>query len=126
MASWGEEQIANERLLKLGLRVSPRTVRKYMPRRPPRTPRGDQRRSTFLHNHAQAIVACDFCIAVAFRVLYILVVIEHGTGRVLHCNVTAHPTAEWTPQQLQEAFPSEYEYRFLIHDRYTIFSKNTP
>jgi transposase InsO family protein len=124
-ASWGEERIANELLLKLALRVSPRTVRKYMPRPPPGTPRGDQRWSTFLRNHAQAIVACDFCIAVTatFRVLYILVVMEHGTRRVLHCNATAHPTAEWTLQQLREAFPSEHEYRFLIHDRDSIFSK---
>ena len=55
--------------------------------------------------------------------LYILVVIEHGTRRILHCNLTAHPTAEWTLQQLREAFPSEHEYRFLIHDRDSIFSK---
>ena len=56
---WGEERIANELFLKLGLRVSPRTVRKYMPRRPPGFPRGDQRWSTFLRNHSHAIVACD-------------------------------------------------------------------
>ena len=69
--SWGEERIANELLLKLGLRVSPRTVRKDMPRRPPGTPRGDQRWSTFIRNHAQAIVACDFCVVViaTFRML---------------------------------------------------------
>ena len=59
-ASWGEERIANELLLKLGLRVSPRTVRKYMPRRPPGSPRGDQRWSTFLRNHTQAIVLATF------------------------------------------------------------------
>ena len=72
--TWGEERIANELLLKLGLRVSPRTVRKYMPRHPPGRPRGDQRWATFLHNHAQAIVACDFCVAasVTFRLFYIL------------------------------------------------------
>ena len=58
-----------------------------------------------------------------FRVLYILVVIEHGTRRTLHCNVSAHPTAAWTLQQLREAFPSEHEYRFLIHDRDSIFSE---
>jgi hypothetical protein len=57
---WGEERIANELLLKLGIRVSPRTVRKYMPKRPRGHPRGDQRWSTFLKNHAAAIVACDF------------------------------------------------------------------
>jgi hypothetical protein len=58
--TWGEERIANELLLKLRLRVSPRTVRKYMPIWPPGGPRGDQRWSTFLKNHAHAIVACDW------------------------------------------------------------------
>jgi putative transposase len=61
---WGEERIANELLLKPGLRVSPRAVRKYMPKRPPGRPRGDQRWSTFLRNHAATIVACDFFVAV--------------------------------------------------------------
>ena len=61
---WGEERIANELLLKLGVRVSPRTVRKYMPKRPPGRPRGDQRWSIFLKNHAKAILACDFFVAV--------------------------------------------------------------
>ena len=60
----GEERIANELLSKLGVRVSPRTVRKYMPKRPPGRPRGDQHWSTFLRNHAKAIVACDFFVAV--------------------------------------------------------------
>src|SRR5258708_3080839 len=57
---WGEERIANELLVKLGIRVSPRTVGKYVPKRPPGRPRGDQRWSTFLKNHAKAILACDF------------------------------------------------------------------
>lgn len=123
--SWGEERIANELLLKLGIQFSPRTVRKYMPKRPPGRPRGDQRWATFLHNHALAIVACDFCVVATatFRLLYILVVMEHGTRRILHCNVTAHPTAEWTLHQLREAFPSDHQYRFLIHDRDSIFSQ---
>lgn len=56
--SWGEERIANELRLKLGVQVSPRTVGKYMPKRPPGQPRGDQRWLTFLRNHAEAIVAC--------------------------------------------------------------------
>jgi len=81
-ASWGEERIANELLLKLGLRVSPRTVRKYMPKLPAARasgPRGDQRWTTFLKNHAPVIIACDFCVAVTatFRILYVLVVMEH-------------------------------------------------
>jgi putative transposase len=72
---WGEERIANELLLKLGLRVSPRTVRKYLPKRLDRG-RGkrvpSQRWRTFVRNHAQAIVACDFCVVVTatFRLLY--------------------------------------------------------
>jgi len=61
---WGEERVANELLLKLGVRVSPRAVRKYMPKRPPGQPRGDQRGSTFLRNRTKAIVACDFFVAV--------------------------------------------------------------
>jgi hypothetical protein len=70
--SWGEERIANELLLKLGIRVSPRTLRKYMPTRPRGQPRGDQRWSTFVRNHAAAILACDFCVVVTatFRLLY--------------------------------------------------------
>ncbi len=90
---WGEERIANELYLKLGIHVSPRTVRKYMPKRPKGIPRGDQRWSTFLQNHAAGIVACDYCVVVTatFRLLYVLVIIEHGSRRLLHCNVTEHP-----------------------------------
>ena len=62
--SWGEERIANELLLKLDIRVSPRTMSKYLPRRPPRRPRGDLRWSTFLRLHARGIIACDFFVAV--------------------------------------------------------------
>jgi hypothetical protein len=61
---WGEERIANELLLKLGIRISPRTVSKYLPKRPRGQPRGDLRWSTFLKSHAMAILACDFFIAV--------------------------------------------------------------
>src|SRR5215475_3741586 len=126
--TWGQERIANELLLKLGLRVSPRTVRKYMPKRldygrghrvPP------QRWRTFVRNHAQAVVACDFCVVVTatFRLLYVFVVIEHASRRLLHVIVTTHPTAGWTLQQLREAMPSDHAYRFLIHDRDSIFSQ---
>jgi putative transposase len=126
--TWGEERIANELLLKLGLRVSPRTVRKYMPQhmgRRPGTRVQAQRWRTFVRNHAQAIVACDFCIAITatFRMLYVFVVMDHASRRLLHINVTAHPTAEWTLQQLREAIPSDHRYRFLIHDRDRSFSQ---
>ena len=126
--TWGEERIANELLLKLGLRVSSRTVRKYLPKhldhgRGKRA--SSQRWRTFVRNHAQAIVACDFCVVVTatFRLLYVFVVMEHLTRRILLVNVTAYPTAPWTMQQLREAVPAEHPYRFLIHDRDTIFSQ---
>ena len=126
--TWGQERIANELLLKLGLRVSPRTVQKSMP---PHGERGPgkrvqaQRWQTFVRNHTQAIVACDFCVVVTatFRLLYVFVVMEHATRRLLHTNVTAHPTASWTLQQLREAIPADHPYRFLIHDRDSIFSQ---
>src|SRR6266568_2715665 len=126
--TWGQERIANELLLKLGLRVSPRTVRKYLPKRLDRGPGNrvpSQRWSTFVRNHAQAIVACDFCVVVtaSFRLLYVFVLMEHATRRILHVNVTAHPTAPWTLQQLREAIPSDHTYHYLIHDRDSIFSQ---
>src|SRR5580704_4543151 len=102
-ATWGEKRIADELLLKLGIRVSPRTVGKYLGRGKPRRNSG-QRWKTFVRNHAQAIVACDFFVSatVSFRVLYVFVAVEIGSRRILHTNVTAHPTAEWTTQQFRE------------------------
>jgi len=83
-----------------------------MPKRPLGQPRDDQRWSTFIRNHAAAILTCDFCVVVTatFRLLYVLVVIEHQTRRIVHCNVTTHPTAAWTLQQLREAIPSDHGY----------------
>jgi putative transposase len=103
-------------------------VRKYLPKpldcgRGKRAP--SQRWRTFVRNHAQAIVACDFCVVVTatFRLLYVLVVMEHATRRILHANVAAHPTAPWTIQQLRDAIPADHTYRFLILDRDAIFSR---
>jgi transposase InsO family protein len=123
---WGEERIANELLVKLGIRVSPRTVGKYMPKRPPGQPRGDQRWSTFLKNHATAILACDFFVAVTatFRMLYVFVVIEHGTRRLAHVSVTVNPSADWTLQQLRAVVGDEGGHQYLIHDRDKIFAKH--
>jgi putative transposase len=125
--TWGEERIANELLLKMGLRVSPRTVRQYMPTHLDRGRShrvSSQRWRTFVRNHAKVIAACDFCVVVTatFRLLYVLVVMELATRRILHVNVTAHPTALWALQQLRDAIPSDHTYRFLIHDRDSIFS----
>jgi len=123
---WGEERVASELLLKLGLRVSPRTVRKYMPKRPPGRPRADQRWSTFLRNHARGIVACDFFVSVTatFRLFYVFVLIEHGSRRLVHFNITQHPTAAWTLQQLREVIGFVDGYRYLLHDRDSIFAQH--
>jgi len=127
--SWGQERIANELLLKLGLKASPRTVRQYMPGHCVGSPgkrRQTQRWSTFIRNHAKGIAACDFCVAVTatFRLIYVFVVIEHANRRLLHVNVTAHPTASWTMQQFREAIPGDHSYRILLHDQDAIFSKS--
>lgn len=77
-----------------------------------------------LKNHARAIIACDFFVAVTatFRMLYVFVVIDHGTRRLAHITVTAHPTAGWTLQQLPEAL-AEDRHRYLIHDRDRIYAR---
>jgi putative transposase len=123
-STWGEERIADELFLKLGIRVSPRTVRKYLDEGRPHGGTRSLRWSTFVRNHAKAIVACDFFISVtaSFRVLYVFVAMEIGSRRILHTNVTAHPTAEWTTQQFREFLAFDHPYRFVIHYRDGIFS----
>jgi transposase InsO family protein len=71
-----------------------------------------------------ASIACDFCVVVTatFRLLYVIVVMEHVSRRIIRLNVTAHPTAAWTLQQLREAIPSDHTYRFMLHDHDAIFS----
>jgi hypothetical protein len=124
--TWGEERIANELQLKLGIRVSPRTVEKYLHvGGPVRTPDPQQRWLTFVRNHANVIVACDFftVVTATFRTLYVFVILEIATRRMIHKNVTAHPTAEWTLQQFREVLPGGHGYRYVIHDRDSIFSQ---
>jgi transposase InsO family protein len=122
--TWGEERIADELLLKLHIRLSPRTISKYVKRLPHPGGSKDQRWSTFLRNHAQGLVACDFFVAVTagFRILYVFVALEVGSRRLVHFNVTEHPTADWTLQQLREALPGDQDYKFLLHDRHKSFS----
>ena len=122
--TWGEERIADELLLKLGIRVSPRTVRKYLDSFRPRGSSGNYRWATFVRNHATPIVACDFFTSAtaSFRIFYVFVAMEIGSRRILHTNVTAHPTAAWTIQQFREFLAFEHPYRFVIHDRDGIFS----
>jgi putative transposase len=123
--TWGEERIAAELLLKLGIRVSPRTVRRYMPLNAgPRKRLPSQPWMTFVRNHAQAVLASDFFVVVTarFRVLYVFVIMEVGTRKIAHFNVTDHPTAPWTIQQFREVITGEQPYRFVLHDRDSIYS----
>jgi transposase InsO family protein len=118
---WGAPKIHGE-LQKLGFVVSERTVARYL-RRIQR--RGDPGKKwlAFLRNHREAIVALDFFTVptATFRVVYCFFVIEHGRRRVLHFNVTRHPSADWVLQQLREAFPEAAPYRYAILDRDSIF-----
>ena len=78
-----------------------------------------------MRNHARSVLASDFFVVVTatFRVIYVFVVLEVGTRRILHWNVTAHPTADWTAQQFRMIVPGDQAHRFVIHDRDTIYSE---
>jgi putative transposase len=123
--TWGEERIAAELRLKLGLTVSPRTVRRYMPSRP-RTRGGQspQTWATFLRNHATDALTCDFFLVVTatFQRLYVFVILDIATRRVVHWNRTTQPTADWTVQQFRNGLPLDRRYRFVVHDRDGIFA----
>jgi putative transposase len=116
-SNWGVPKIHGE-LLKLGFQISERTVARYL-RRVGR--RGDpaKRWRAFLQNHREAIVAFDFFTVptVTLQSLYCFFVIEHGRRKILHCNVTRHPTDDWVIQQLRQAFPQAAPYRYVILDR---------
>jgi transposase InsO family protein len=96
-----------------------------MPSRPRRRDcRSTQSWATFLHNHAGAVLACDFFIAVTatFQRLYVFVLLDIGTRRIVHWNLTDQPTSEWTIQQFRNSLPLDGTYRFLVHDRDGIFA----
>ena len=118
---WGAPRIHGE-LLKLGIEVSETTVSKYMVkhRGPP-----SQNWRTFLQNHAKELVALDFFTVptATFRVLFVLVILSHDRRRILHFNVTQHPSAEWTARQLLEAYGTDDSPRFLVRDRDAIYGE---
>jgi len=96
---------------------------RYMTRRGRRPPSQNWR--TFLRNHLRHTAACDFFVVptATFRLLFCFVILSHNRGRILHFNVTAHPTAERTAQQIVEAFPGDRSQpRFLLRDRDSIYS----
>jgi putative transposase len=114
---WGAERIRGE-LLKLDIKVATATIQKYMRQtRPPRAPR--QTWSVVLNNHAKDVWACDFLpvIDLFFRQTYLFFIVDRASRRVVHFNLTAHPTDAWVAQQLREATPFGETPRFLIRDR---------
>jgi transposase InsO family protein len=117
--TWGAPRIVGE-LQKLGIAVAKSTVEKYRPR--PKKPSSPTWK-TFLKNHVPDLVALDFFVVptVTFRVLFVFVILTHERRRVVHFNITEHPTAQWTAQQGVEAFPWDEAPRYLLRDRDRIY-----
>jgi hypothetical protein len=120
--TWGAPRIVGE-LQKLGVDVAKATVEKYRvrPRQPP-----SLTWKAFLNNHIRDLAAMDFFVVptVTFKVLFVLVILAHERRRIVHVNVTEHPTAEWTAQQVVDAFPWETAPRYLLRDRDRIYGEH--
>ena len=112
--TWGSPRIVAE-LRKLGIEVAKSTVEKYKPR-------GEQLPSatwrTFLDLHLKELVAVDFFVVptARFKVLFVFLVLAHDRRKIIHFNVTQNPTAQWTAQQIVEAFPFDTAPRYLLRD----------
>src|SRR5262245_49550493 len=117
---WGSERIRGE-LLKLGIIVSNRSIRRYRGRPPGRPP--SQTWRAFVRNHAHAFWAADLCVVqtLTFKTLYVLLFIAHGPRELVHLAVTAHPTAAWVWRQLMEATAWGRRPKHLIRDRGTVY-----
>jgi putative transposase len=118
---WGAPRI-HEELLKLGFGVAERTVSRLMPKR---RPLPSQTWRTFLANHVRDLVSLDFFTVPTARlcVLCVLVVLAHHRRRVVHFNVTEHPTAQWTAQQIVNAFPDDSAQSYLLRDRDQVYGQ---
>ena len=119
--TWGSPRIVLE-LKKLGIDVAKSTVERYQPKEGRSTSPGWK---TFLNLHAHEFASMDFFVVptAGLKVLFVLVILGHERRRVLHFNVTEHPTAEWTAQQLMEAFPYDTAPRYLLRDGDAIFGE---
>jgi len=117
--TWGSPRIHGE-LLKLDIKISERTVARLMPKK--RSPPSQTWR-TFQDNHVRDLASIDFFVVptATFRVLFVLVVLAHDRRRIVHFNVTEHPTARWTGEQIIQAFPGGSEPRYLLRDRDSIY-----
>ena len=115
--TWGAPRIHGE-LLMLSFDVSERTISGWM-KRAPRDPESATRWLTFLRDHREAIAAMGFFTVptITFSALFCFFVISHNRWRILHFNVTKHPTSSWIVQQLRQAFPFGSAPRFVIFDR---------
>src|SRR6266436_258984 len=118
---WGAPRIHGE-LLKLGIEISERTVSRLMPKR---STAPSQTWRTFLDNHVRDLVSIDFFTVptARLRVLFVFIVLLHERRRVIHFNITEHPTAAWTAQQMIEAFPEDQTPRYLVRDRDGIYGE---
>jgi transposase InsO family protein len=116
---WGAPRIVGE-LANLGINVAKSTVDKYRVRSG-KAPSPTWK--TFLKNHINDLVSIDFVIVptIRFKLLYVFIVLAHSRRRVLHFNVTANPTAQWTAQQIVEAFPWDSAPKYLLRDRGAIY-----
>jgi transposase InsO family protein len=124
--TWGAPRIHGE-LLMLGFDVSERTISRWM-KRASKDPEPARSWLTFLHNHREAIAAMDFFTVptITFGVLYCFFIIGHDRRRILHFNVTRHPTGAWIVQQLREAFPYERATEFLLLDHDSKYGTEVP
>ena len=124
--TWGAPCIHGE-LVMLGFDVSERTISRWM-KRAPRDAELAKRWLAFLRNHREVIAAMDFFAVptITFGILYCFFIIGHDRRRILHCNVTKHPSSAWVVQQLREAFPFDSAPRFLIFDRDAKYGLEVP
>jgi hypothetical protein len=120
--TWGSPRIVGE-LRRLGITAAKSTVEKYRPhiRKPP-----SSTWKAFLTNHVKDIVACDFFTVptATFQVLFVLIILAHERRRIVHFNITEHPTAQWTAQQIVDAFPWDTAPRYLLRDRDPIYGSS--
>ena len=121
--SWGEDKINEELRVKFGIRHSTSTIRKYMARRRPR--RDGQKWRTFIKNHSHELFACDFMTqhTALFTTVYVFVVMEISTRRIVHCNVTESPALDWVKIQIRDIAAFDRKPRFLLHDNDGIFGQ---
>jgi putative transposase len=117
--TWGSPRIVGE-LRKLGIEITKSTVEKYR-RRPPKPPSPTWK--TFLQNHVKDLIALDFFVVptVTHKLLFVLLILAHERRRMVHFNITEHPTAQWTAQQVVDALPWDEAPRYLLRDRDRIY-----